>query len=53
MYVRTSKKYSILILKQEKDLKSIEENTIIIKSIQPLKAVKCDTSTRFSTTENG
>ena len=23
------------------------------KSIQPLKAVKCDTSPRFSTTENG
>jgi len=23
------------------------------KSIQPLKAVKCDTSPRFSTTDNG
>ena len=31
MDVKTSKKYLILILKQEKDLKNIEENTRTIK----------------------
>jgi len=53
MGVKTSKKYLTFIWKQEKDLKSIREYNLPNKSIQPLKAVKCDTSPRFSTTENG
>jgi hypothetical protein len=53
MGVKTSKKYLILIWIQEKNLKKNRREYKNDKGLQPPKAVKCETSPRFSLAENG